>query len=397
MSVRGANVPSHPGNAAIFSVQNAYAGTIISPMGNPNTNFGYGNGPNVPMRPWMPSRGGPTMDVDSMMRFLNNGQAPNRHGHVTLKTWDFIQYQYMVPPWGDESHLQIMPHMLVWTLNYLDTSTDSTHMATLPQLNALMDEAYNVFQTMIDNQSDFFNEEAMRFQGYLEEFGEAGLELYAEAVRDGKLKDWADGPMRWDGTRDPENRMEGFDENQSQLKDMYELAQKDIFRYVTKWGILRHWSFAGSVINASTATSTRALDTTDEEDHYTDVNVAIGKRAEVANVFGPKSQIDTGSVVWAMLTRRQRHDGTYGAFTIIPGGSKTKIPYQRDRFYADESGMMRMAHIWKIGTVTEPGEADPRPESQLSASNTGVNISNSLACNHHALLPTIWLAMGFKH
>ena len=95
-------VPQTPGTFDIFNIPNAYAGLEGGP--DPG-NFGI-SGPNVPMVEWAPR--GDNVNQTSPAGFLQNGQAPRSHGHITLKSWDFIQYQYTIAPWGDESHMELM-------------------------------------------------------------------------------------------------------------------------------------------------------------------------------------------------------------------------------------------------------------------------------------------------
>lgn len=371
------SVPGGPAAVDIFNIPGAYAGNVTGP--NPG-NFGIG-GPQVPMVPWAP-RGSDTNQAGPAA-FLNYGRAPTSHGHITLKSWDFIQYQYTVPPWDDDSHLQLARDMLVWTLNEIEPDLDTHHVRSLPQLNQLCSEALEYFRMMV-REGDA---EALRFRGYLERYGEGMLEQYINAENKNRLEYFFEGT-----SADADADVRG------DLKQFRTMATMDTYCYLTKWGICNKWSFSGSIINVNRATSLEVVDHTREEDHFVEINVGLAKRVRVANVFGDQRDITTGSQTWVALRRKHMADGRSGAFEFVPGGSTmTDRPLLRDTRYFDDSGRQCFGHVWKIGTVIEPGDFDPQISAIEGATNLGAGISARRAYECHAQLPTLYLAMGFKH
>jgi len=375
------NVPMTPATGSIFNVPNVFSGTGGGPVPG---NFGI-TGPNVPFVSWAPR--GDTTDQTGPASFLNFGIAPISHGHPTLKSFDFIQYAYTVPPWDDDSHMQIMENMLVWTLNEMEPDLDTHHLRTLPQLNQHAAEAFDLFTSLVSEG----DEEAVQFSGFLKKYGERGLEDYVNAKGKGRLqyeyrKKKGDAPSQ-------KSLFESSD-----LKLFWELAQKDTFCYMTQWGIRNMWSFAGSVINLNRGTSLEIMDHTRDEDHFVQVNVGLAKRTRVGNVFGTNDKVTTGSQVWVTLRRKHMADNKSGAFEFVPGGdTMMDRPLLQDTRYFDDSGAQCFGHVWSIGKVTEPGDFDPQISAMEGATNLGSGIGAIKAYDCHGTLPTLILAMGFKH
>lgn len=378
------NISGGPAVQDIFNIPNAYVGNTTGP--NPG-NFGI-SGPNVPMVPWAP-RGSDTNQTGPA-EFLGFGKPSKSIGRIT-GSFDFIQYQYTVPPWDDDSHMHLMPDMLVWTLNELEPNVDTHHVRSLPQLNQLCSEAYEYFRMMV-REGD---EEAETFQRYLTTYGECMLEQYINARNKKTLKTLT----RKKAGDDPETTMlfsgKGIE---SDLKHFSVMAEMDTYCYLTKWGICNKWSFSGAIINVNRATSLEVVDQTLEEDHFVEVNIGLAKRVRVANVFGDTRDITTGSQTWVALRRKHMANSRSGPFEFVPGGSTMRDrPLFQDTKYFDDSGKHCFGHVWKIGTVTEPGDFDPQISAIEGATNLGAGISARKSYECHANLPTLYLAMGFKH
>lgn len=390
------NVARTPATQSIFNLPNVNVGNST---GTSPGNFGIG-GPGVPSTQWAP-RGDGT-DQTGPAGFLGYGQPPTSHGHITLKAFDFIQYQYTVGPWDDDSHLHMMPDMLVWTLNGLDPDLDTHHVRALPQLNQQCVEAWTFFQDLVREGDD----EALEFQRFLETYGEDLLGQYINARNKDRLSAVE---RKKEGDAPAENALfsgtgpKGEDVA-SDLKRFYALHTKDTFCYMTKWGILHRWSFAGAIINVNRAVSLEIVDATREEDHFVEVNVGLAKRIRVGNVFGKLRQITTGSKVWVVLRRKELAGDTSGLsvragpFEFVPGGDTMRDrPAITDTQYYDEGGRRCNGHVYKIGTVIEPSDYDPQTSAIQGATNLGATISTKKAYECHALVPTMYLAMGFKH
>lgn len=393
------NVASTPANQSIFGVPNGYVGTETGPVPG---NFGIG-GPNVPMTTWAPT--GDTNSQTSPANFLGFGQAPTSHGHITLKSFDFIQYQYTIPPWDDESHLKLMPDMLAWTLNEIDTELDTYHVRSLPQMNQQCSEAFYFFESLV-NEGD---EEALEFRRLMEMYGEKQLGQYINARNKDRLtaksRTTVDGPVEdkvlFTGTMN----YGGQDYDvASDMKKFYNMHSKDLYCYLTKWGIIHKWSFSGSVINVNRAVSLETVSDTAETDHFVNANICLAKRARVANVFGKLGKITTGSKLWVTLRRKQlsMNDGQNtlkpGPFEFVPNGDTMRDwPSPADVKYFDESGTWCQGHIYKIGVVIEPCDYNPQTTAIEGAANLSASVSANRAYECHGELPTMYVAMGFKH
>lgn len=374
---------SNPGLADIFGAGFPYAGIGAGPV---TSNFGLSD-PNVPMVSWAPQ--GNTGDMQGPASFLDYGKAPTSHGHISLKSFDFIQYTYLCPPFGDANETLIMPDMLVFTVNEMDSEEGSTNVFTLPKVNQLAHDAYKDFLDFTrENDSNYF-QEAADFKGYMTRYGEKGLETYHRAQFNKAqgdtvlMKDLEDAGVAND------------------LKRYYELATNDVYCWLTRFGILSRISFAGSVINVNRGTSLEEIDMTRYTEHYTQVNVCLAKRGRVANVFGSADRITTGSKLWIILRRKRvlTTSGTrYDEFQFVPGGDTLEdYPSQGDLSYVDDSGRACVGHVWRVGVVITPGNFSPQPISRDTAANLGVNCSERQAYEAHGTLPVLYVALGFKN
>jgi len=194
------------------------------------------SGPNVPMSNWEP-RGANGRFQQDIAKFLDYGEAPDEHGHISLKSVDFIQYQYMCPPINDQSDLLLMPEMAVFTVNELDAEEDSTLVLSVPKLNKLMQDQYDDFQlahqvgingTVKDPTNPHFDNDCNDFQRFLEEFGERGLEDYAYAV-----------------SHKQDERIRQMDSLKPDLKRFWHLSTSSEFCWLTRYGIMQRISFSG--------------------------------------------------------------------------------------------------------------------------------------------------------
>jgi hypothetical protein len=370
----------NPGVAEIMSVSalGPPYGAAAGPTG------GFGGNPNVPYVTWEPR--GADVNQTQPAGFLRNGLAPRSTAHIELKGVDFIQQQFNVPPWTDESDRYIMPEMLCFSVNEMDPDENATSILTLPKLNQLLHDAHREFRQAAAAGSPDYSPAAAAFLAQLETFGEGALELYAKARRYKHIDDQLRADL-------PAGRY-------AQLQAFFLASTEDLLCWQTRYGILNKVSYLGSVINVNRATSVEEEDMSQFHQRYSQVNVCMAKRARVANVFGPANRITTGSKLWLNLRRVRvpRPDGnvTYGAYQVVPGGCT-----MRDRPawcpYEDPSGRPLDGHVWHVGVVIVPGPRSPSQSETESASNTGVYVSERRAYEDHGLLPSLYVALGFKH
>lgn len=372
-----------PSFAEIMSVgSNPYSGFAAGPG---QGGFGGIDGPDVPYVSWAPR--GASYDQTGPAAFLNNGVAPTSHGHISIKSLDFVQRQYLCPPWGDDSQQYIMPDMLVFSVNEMDPTEDSTTILTLSKANQLMREAYTDFVDASDPAHPSFFAEAGAFKVALEEYGEAMLESYHVARQLNKETAF----------RKQFEAEAGF----AKFRAFYDACKTDMFCWLTRFGITQKMSFLGSVINVNRATSLESMDMTQHTDHYCQVNVCLAKRGLVANVFGHSDVITTGSRLWLTLKRKQRYarggEMKPAEYTIVPNGSAIRDgPSLAERAYQDPSGRAMRGHYWRVGVVITPGNFDPSDTAMVTAANIGVQCNERRAYEDHGTLPTMYVAMGFK-
>ena len=347
-------------------------------------NFGI-DGPNVPAVEWYPRGDGAGQPAPN--RFLKSGQPPKRVGSIALKSVDFVQVAFMCPPSGDDSEKYINEGMLAFVIKERDVVTATQTIMTLANVNQTMCDSHREFRTYRDEANPQHDIDCVIFWEYLQEFGEQMLEIMHQARKNTVLYE----RMREDMTK---HNPEKWDK----LEHYYAMSTQDLFCWQTAFGIKQKIEFLGSVIGMGGRTDPD--DTVENNDHFTVVNIALAKRARVANVFGPSTKITTGSKLWLTLRRRQviEADGiAYNEFQIVPGGSMTEAyPLQRESSYIDPSGRPMSVWRWHVGVVNFPGSFSPTIESITMAANTGSGCSLVRSFNEHAGLPMMYISLGVK-
>lgn len=363
--------------AEIESVRNTQAGTSHGPV--PGT-FGLASVPVAGIE-WEPR--GPSVDVGPFAGSINNGIGPTEQTVTSLDSWEHISYPYMAPDdIGDGSDLQIMSRMLVFTVRKHNVDDESTIVIPLMKANKLFQDAWNDFvEKTTAPPNPKYDQEAVDFLDWMQTFGERGLEAYA-----------------WARFHERKNMYEKWDKTAPALKLFWQRSTQQGYCYLTRYGIMQTLNFAGVVINTNRAETLLGLDDTLTREHYLQINVGYAKRIECAQQFGSNDDIVTGARLWITLTRKACPQGQYGAFVLRPGGSKlTDGPLNKDRCYADESGAICRGHVWRVGVVITPPTQLPSVIAQDRANNTGDAPDERLAYLMHASLPSMYVAVGYKH
>lgn len=369
----------------IFAARNAGAGTSHGP--NPG-NFGMTQ---VPTAGYEFYPRGAAADVGGMAAAMGYGENPLESTVVTLDSWETVSYQYMAPSTlGDGSDMLIMSRMLSWIVKVHNVEDESTIVLTLPKLNKMAQDQWNSFvrDTTGDARTNpYFDEEKFEFLGWMQSYGERSLEAYAYARSHGLL-DKNGEPL----TRQYEARTNGA------IRSFFERSTKAGYCYLTRYGWYSTVEYAGVVNNTNRAETLLGLDDTSQREHYLQVNIAYAKRCECAQQFGDNNEIIAGARLWVYLTRKRCPGGGYGAFVLIPGGSKRRDgPSNRERVYADESGMLCRGHVWRVGIVTDASTQAPSVVARERANNTGDAQDEQLAYQMHAVLPSFYAVLGYKH
>lgn len=353
----------------IFSGLSPYTGVQTGPTPG---NFGLSSNAALAGVPWTPNGGsGPA-------NFLRNGLAPTSHGSISLKSFDFVQYVYLCPPWSDQSEKYIAPEMLCFAVKSVDPQEASTIILTLAKVNQICKDCGMEFDRMVGDG----DAEAIEFNTLLTTYGEVGLNTYHQLGREG-----------YAAISTPAEA--------EKVARFHELATKDLFCWLTQYGIRSRINFVGSVINTNGASSLLEVDQTMFSDHYCQVNVCYAKRARIANVFGNAEDITTGSKLWLTLRRKCVRTAAglkFPYFQVVPGGSKIEdTPSEAHRFYMDPSGRAVRGHVWRVGVVIVPGTSSPQPKQIENAANTSTLCNERSAFEDHGTLPTLIVSLGFKH
>ena len=366
---------SHPGMAEIYSV-GTNPGWGSTPGPGLYGNMGVG-GPGLPGIEWAPR--GANSALGAALAAMNGGLPPTQHGHIQLKSHDFISQQYLTPPWGDESEKYIMPDMLCFTLGATrsagsDEAPNCTVVLTLAALNQLLDSQWNELQGY--SYGNGGDAESLQFHKYLTTIGEGWLETYhVERERGGE---------RFAYMIEKGKFPDGID-------TFYQLARKDFYCWHTRFGILSRVNFCGSVMNVNRGTSLEGYQNVAQSQHFTQVVVGIAKRVRTYNVFGDQEHVDTGSKVWLTLTRKPN-----GAYCVVPGGSAYDWPTIAQRSYKDASGRDMVGWVWRVGVVATPPTSYSAHSACAKAANLGWHVNEREAYEFSATLPTMYVNMGYS-
>ena len=369
---------SHPGMGEIFSVGGTPGwGSSPGPRPGLYSNMGVG-GPGLPGIEWAPR--GANSPLGAALAAMGGGLPPTQHGHIHLKSHDFISQQYLTPPWGDESEKYIMPDMLCFTLSQTrsgggvggssDEAPNCTVVLTLAALNQLLDSQWN---ELVANNISQTDPESQRFFALLRTYGERWLEAYHVERQLGGA--------RFDKIKDK------FPDN---MEEFYQLALKDFYCWQTRFGIMSRVNFAGSVMNVNRGTSLEGYENVAQSQHYTQVVVGIAKRVRVGNVFGDCEHIVTGSKVWLKLTRNAR-----GAYCVVPEGSPAGWPTETQLTYKDASGRSMTGWVWRVGVVATPPTSYAAYTACARASNLGQRVNEREAYEMHAVVPPMYVNFGY--
>lgn len=370
--------------AELNSVRNTQGGTQHGP--NPGT-FGLAAVPTAGIE-WAPTGG--NMNVGPLAGAINNGIGPTEQTVTSLDSVEHISHSYMAPAeLGDGSDLQIMSRMPVFICRHHNVDDESTVVLPIMKLNKMAQDQWNDFVEATANRPNNgkWSQEAYDFWRALVEFGERGLEAYAWARAHGK-RVWCE---RWETATG------------GRIRTFYEQSTKRGFCYLTRYGWLQTVNYAGIVINTNRAETLLGLDDTLQREHYLQVNIGYAKRVECAQQWGDNEVIVAGARLWITLTRKRCNHSNqtlpgFGAFVLVPGGSKKHDgPLYGERSYADESGAICQGYVWRVGIVLVPPSALPSRVAQERANNTTDAPNEQLAYLMHASLPSLYVALGYKH
>lgn len=318
--------------------------------------------------------------------FLNYGLPPKNYGSIALKSVDFIQYQYLIPPIEyDDTDTLIAAGMPVFVTRTQDPNENTTILMTVSRINALAQQQWDEFVLRTatpagdPTRNPHFDADFFRFYTMLRDHGESALEAYEYALNK-KMKHVTDamGP---------------------DIAKFHQMATTcDDFCYLTRLGFWKRINFSGIVINTTHVDGIQTPEEMGAAAHYLVVNVGLAKRVRADNCYGCKEDTPVGAKVWILLTRKYCGEGKYGAFVLQPRATGSHdYPPASWTSYTDESGARRPGHHYHVGVIIEPPERSPLPTQIELANNTGHFQNQRMAYEAHTTLGACYIAVGFKN
>lgn len=272
----------------------------------------------------MPSTGLPLNAADSgwvqsAAAYTNYGLPADYSEVPQFQANVSITYSYSVYPWHDKTHQYIQQGMLVFVSKHVNQKFKLYNMAPVWKLNIEARTHYYTANNEFENVGDA---EMAQFKELLKKHGEAGIH---------------------------------------HDKKFLALARKPEYRYLTKYGILSHWNFVGSVLSKGESQAPNAyLDMHSDTDIVYVVGCVLGERARVGNIWGSRNTVKPGTKLFLILRRVPQADGTFGQFQWEPYASCTRdIPPRSATHYRDESGRSCRGFVLYVGVCTENMERDP--------------------------------------
>jgi len=306
--------------------------------------------------------------IQSAASYTNYGQPADYSVVPQFLANVSITYSYSIYPWQDRTHEYIQQGMLAFVTRHINQKFKLYCMAPIWKINIEAKTHYVMANNQYENVG---NAELAEFQGLLAQHGESVLGDYHSALRRGTL-----------------------DDNLRTIKRFYDLAQKPEYRYLTKFGILSHWNFVGSVLSKGESTGPATyLDMHSDTDIVYVVGCVLGERARVGNIWGGRSVVHPGTRLFLILKRVELANGKYGEFQWVPYASRTReYPPRHMTNYRDESGRTCSAFVLYVGVCTESMEKDPS-SGQIEMA-TGLIGGVQQAYEAHGSLPSIQVQIG---
>lgn len=284
--------------------------------------FGIPNGMIVPPGTTLdigPSR--PSMAFVSPPNDSMGFQLPPMESTTTeFQANQVITHSYPLIPYADKTHEFIQPGMLTFCSKYIDPKYKVFNMVPIFKMNIMQNEAWKDFMNSA-------NPKNIQFRRYLAKFGEKILEEY-----------------HCNHQTAPKN---------AELEDFYKLAKSSDFKYLTKFGIIQSWNFAGAVISKGESTGPATyLDRHSQTDVVYVAALATGKRARVSNLW---CKARPGDRLCVILTRKEKD----GPLVWVPyNHGDREYPTRSYSTYYDLSDRICHSFVQNVGLVTEAVERD---------------------------------------
>lgn len=400
---RQTGIAGTPANTDIMGVGVPAPGVGVGPARRP----GVPSGPNYVQ--WNAGPAG-----TAVMPAIGFGADGLPNGARTVREFmsnTFVQQQYMTNKWRNKSELAMIEGQLCFihrstpsvakgkAIKKLIAGTASSRRSpqldfrsytiiNLPHFNALLHRAWVGLRAAADaydprgaNSKRVM--EAHRLMELMGQYSEDEIANYLRFKNNGKYA-------------------ERFDPNDSVgdkgLEELVDLALRGNFRYaVCPQLILSEYSFSGAIQNVSRGTSMEGINNPNRRDDVLVTNVVVAKKAEVHNVFEPHREVDSGSKLFFILSRRRMADNRVGSFVMRPVACKhNDQPTLAHRYYRDLTGCLCVGLVRAIGYVQLPGDRFPNPTRQQVASGVRPPANFELPKQATAILPKIQIQIDMN-
>jgi len=242
------------------------------------------------------------------------------HSRVVSRTNTFVQRQYAAMAWEDGSHRYISPGAPVFYCNYaLEDTRGASCLATLATVNNALQFASQFHQEVL-SEAEAGEPEHRIFENYMNRFGEQGLAEYIHALKTKTL--------------------DRLGEDMGELKKFHDLAMLPDFRFLTLAGIRAHISFLGAVLTVTPSTDTYQGMDRGKFETFTDVNVLVDMKGEIANVWGGLNHMALAPNTKLFLVV-ERNEKTR-AFQIMPYHTRQSALSGKKR---------KNSIVWYVGTT----------------------------------------------
>jgi len=305
---------------------------------------------------------GPNQGLGAVASFMNGGNpGSGPHGWSHYPSNDYIQHTYIAKPWiDDNAHLFIREGMLVFRERDRDAQMRNlSNVVCLPKLNDILEKQYYDYQSIKNMGAEY----ALPDEDRIELFAQQAATTGAPSLLDGKN------------------------------------LLKSVLRYQTMYGILETWNFIGGILTVPDGTTGEDMYSFDKADKVVALNVVVGKKIELANIWGgyrdQGAPVNTGSRLWLIL-KRVRKDGP---FKFVPFVTKGPIaPRDADRKYTftkkDRSEGSLLGKLIYVGLITVgPGRDAPKAFRE-AASGIMENSTTSNWFEAHGKLPMVEVQLG---
>lgn len=395
---RQSGIANTPGNRDIFGVGVPNPGVSVGP--GQRIPFG---GPNLSYVEWNAGPSGTR--VMPRIGFESDGLPRGQRTVREFMSNTFVQQQYVTNKWRNQSELAMIEGQLVFAHRSTQTiklpgkhaerfgkkNLNSYTLINLPHLNGLLHRAWVSLNSAADSfrpngQNGKRVAQAYRLRELMRIFSEDEIANYVRFKTDPEFAS----RFNWPGT----------DESiaPAEMEELYQLTMEGNFRYaVCPQLALSEYTFMGAIQNLSRGTSMEGINNPSRRDDMLITNVVAAKKAKVHNVFEPYTEVDSGSKLFFIITRKRLADNRPGSLVVQPIACKhNDAPTLAHRYYRDLSGYLCTGLVRAIGYVQLPGTRYPNAIRQQVANGVRPPVNFEQPKRATAILPDIQIQIDMN-